>query len=174
MTPSNLVSLDGKIFLYKGEAKEYPKKHTHGERPYQPFYKPYGMGDDEYAHEKSLASKKEDEWAAECQAFDEEYEQAVAAFERDLVMCEDQEKAKLIIWAHLNPDERELNPKEIQDRTIYSVSVEIEIVEQFKAKIYGTALNKYDWADCPPTFTTAQMLETRTIARIKKEESKPF
>lgn len=32
------------------------------ERPYQPFYKPYGMTDEEYEYEKRIAAEKLAEW----------------------------------------------------------------------------------------------------------------
>ena len=35
------------------------------ERPYQPFYKPYGMTDEEYEYEKRIAAEKLAEWEQE-------------------------------------------------------------------------------------------------------------
>ncbi len=35
------------------------------ERPYVPFYKPYGMTDEEYQHEVSIAERKLAEWEAD-------------------------------------------------------------------------------------------------------------
>jgi hypothetical protein len=32
------------------------------EKPYVPFYKPYGMSDEEYQHEVKLAESKLEEW----------------------------------------------------------------------------------------------------------------
>lgn len=32
------------------------------ERPYQPFYKPYGMTDEEYEYEKRIAAEKLEQW----------------------------------------------------------------------------------------------------------------
>lgn len=34
-------------------------------RPYVPFYKPYGMSDEEYQYELKLAQEKLEEWEAE-------------------------------------------------------------------------------------------------------------
>lgn len=45
------------------------------DRPYQPFYKPYGMSDEEYSHERNLAQQKLTEWEqeqAELQMIEEE------------------------------------------------------------------------------------------------------
>lgn len=41
-----------------GEVVEVNK----GEPPYQPYYKPYGMSDEEYSYELELAAKKLEEW----------------------------------------------------------------------------------------------------------------
>ena len=38
--------------------------------PYIPFYKPYGMSDEEYAHEIDIAHRKHEEWALENQQID--------------------------------------------------------------------------------------------------------
>ena len=35
------------------------------EKPYQPFYKPYGMTDEEYEYEKRIAAEKLAEWEQE-------------------------------------------------------------------------------------------------------------
>lgn len=35
------------------------------ERPYQPFYKPYGMTDEEYEYEKRIAAEKLQQWEQE-------------------------------------------------------------------------------------------------------------
>jgi hypothetical protein len=35
------------------------------ERPYQPFYKPYGMTDEEYEYEKRIAAEKLEQWEQE-------------------------------------------------------------------------------------------------------------
>uniref|UniRef100_A0A6M3L0E5 Uncharacterized protein n=1 Tax=viral metagenome TaxID=1070528 RepID=A0A6M3L0E5_9ZZZZ len=35
------------------------------ERPYQPFYKPYGMSDEEYEYEKRIAAEKLEQWEQE-------------------------------------------------------------------------------------------------------------
>jgi len=35
------------------------------ERPYQPYYKPYGMGDEEYDYERRLALRRLEEWEYE-------------------------------------------------------------------------------------------------------------
>lgn len=37
------------------------------EQPYQPFYKPYGMSDEEYKYAKRIAADKLEQWEAEQQ-----------------------------------------------------------------------------------------------------------
>jgi len=38
------------------------------ERPYVPFYKPYGMTDEEYEYEVRIAEQRLDKWEAEIEA----------------------------------------------------------------------------------------------------------
>ena len=128
---SKLISIDGKIFLYKGEQKEYPKK---------PNLNDYVMP----AGKTEAFIEKERKW-----------EVRIATFERDCILVEDQEMVSHLLFNRYAP---------VNDRVLYSVSVEMEIVEQWRSKGNDEWMNGQG-----PRFD--KNYEYRTIARIKKEES---
>lgn len=54
------------------------------ERPYQPFYKPYSMSDEEYAYECNLASERLQQWEleqSEQQMIEEEMQKEIKQLE---------------------------------------------------------------------------------------------
>ena len=140
---SKLISIDGKIFLYKGEQKEYPNDAAYGNP----------------GRNIADGQNPDENWDVDG------FLKAKAAFERDCVLCEDQEAALELIRKMISEDsgpESYVNTFQPKPNRLYSVSVEMESVEQYRLKETSKwRVNNY------PQYNLHNY-EYRTIARIKK------